>query len=80
MIEGRARIGSINASVGDAVFVEADRADIAAGPAGMSGLIAYPGPDPTMALLQETGEQVTQSVGASVSRSPEPKEIVEVQT
>ena len=80
VIEGRARIGSISASVGDAVFAEADRADIEAGPAGMSGLIAYPGPDPTMALLQETGEQMTQSVGASVSRSPEPKEIVEVQT
>ena len=46
----------------------------------MSGLIAYPGPDPTMALLQEAGEQMTHSVGASVSRSPEPKEIVEVQT
>jgi len=79
VIEGHATIGSISASVGDVVFAEADCADIEVGPAGMSGLIAYPGPDPTMALLQETGEQMTQSVGASVSRSPEPNEIVGVQ-
>jgi mannose-6-phosphate isomerase len=71
MIEGRARIGSISASVGDAVFAEADHADIAAGPAGMSGLMAYPGPDPTIALLQESGEQMITSAGALVRRSPE---------
>jgi mannose-6-phosphate isomerase len=71
MIEGRARIGSISASVGDAVFAEADHADIAAGPAGMSGLMAYPGPDPTIALLQESGEQMIPSAGALVRRSPE---------
>jgi mannose-6-phosphate isomerase len=80
VIEGHARIGSIGASVGDAVFAEADRADIEVGPAGMSGLIAYPGPDPTMALLQESEEQRTKSVGTSVTGSPKPKEIVEVQT
>lgn len=80
VIEGRARIGSISASVGEAVFAEADRADIQAGPDGMSGLIAYPGPDPMMALLQESGEQMTRSVGASVSPSPVPKAIIEVQS
>jgi mannose-6-phosphate isomerase len=80
VIEGHARIGSIGASVGDAVFAEADLADIEVGPAGMSGLIAYPGPDPTMALLQESEEQMTKSVGTSVTGSPKPKEIVEVQT
>lgn len=80
VIEGHARIGSISASVGDAVFAEMDRADIAVGPAGMSGLIAYPGPDPAMALLQESGEQMTKSAGTSVLRSPKPEEIIEVQT
>lgn len=78
--EGLARIGPISASVGDAVFAEADRADIEVGPAGMSGLIAYPGPDPTMPLLQESGEQMTKSAGTSALRSPKPKEIVEAQT
>jgi mannose-6-phosphate isomerase len=78
--EGLARIGPICASVGDAVFAEADRADIEVGPAGMSGLIAYPGPDPTMPLLQESGEQMTKSADTSAARSPKPKEIVEAQT
>jgi mannose-6-phosphate isomerase len=80
VIEGHARIGPISASVGDAVFAEADRADIEVGPAGMSGLIAYPGPDPIMPLLQETGEQMTKSAGASAGHSPKSTEIVEVQT
>src|ERR1019366_2283015 len=48
VIEGRATIGSIGASVGDAVFAEADRAEIEVGPAGISALVGYPGPDPTM--------------------------------
>jgi mannose-6-phosphate isomerase len=80
VIGGRARIGSIDASVGDAVFAEADRADIEAGPAGLSALIAYPGPDPMMALLGESEEQMTKSASASVIRSPKPTQIVEVQT
>jgi mannose-6-phosphate isomerase len=46
----------------------------------MSGLIAYPGPDPAMPLLQESGEQMTKSAGTSALRSPKPKEIVEAQT
>src|SRR3984893_1458163 len=78
--EGRARIGSINASVGDAVFAEADRADIEIGPDGMRGLIAYPGPNPTMLLLQESGAQMTKSTGTSAVRLPKPEEIVETQT
>jgi mannose-6-phosphate isomerase len=53
VIEGHATIGSIGASVGDAVFAEADRADIEVGPATMSCLVAYPGPDPTMSLLEK---------------------------
>jgi len=80
VIEGHAQIGPISASVGDVVFAEADRAEIAVGPAGSNCLIAYPGPDPVMPLLQESGEQMTKSVGPSVVRSPKPKKIVEAQT
>jgi mannose-6-phosphate isomerase len=80
VIEGHARIGPISASVGDSVFAEADRADIEVGPAGMSGLIAYPGPDPAMSLLEESGDLMTKSVGTSILRSPKPEEITEVQT
>jgi mannose-6-phosphate isomerase len=80
VIAGHARIGLTSASVGDAVFAEADRAGIEVGPDGMSGLMAYPGPDPIMPLLQESGEQMTKSTGASAVRSPKPEEIVEAQT
>ncbi|MEA2912051.1 MAG: mannose-6-phosphate isomerase [Bradyrhizobium sp.] len=79
VIEGRALIGSISAAVGDVVFAEADHAGIEAGPDGMRCLIAYPGPDPTMPLLQESGAQMTDSAGSSVLRSPKPKETIEAQ-
>jgi mannose-6-phosphate isomerase len=74
VIEGDARIGAINASAGDVVFAEADRAGIEAGPAGMSGLIAYPGPAPVMSLLVES--KMTPADG----RSPNSKKIAEVQS
>jgi mannose-6-phosphate isomerase len=79
VIEGHARIGSISASVGDAVFAEADCADIEVGPARMSGLIAYPGPDPIMPLLQELEEQMTKSADRAASCGTKPNEIVEAQ-
>jgi mannose-6-phosphate isomerase len=80
VIEGNATIGSTSASVGDAVFAEADRAEIEVGRAGMSCLVAYPGPDPAMSLLEETGEHMAGSDGTSAARTPKPKEIVEAQT
>jgi mannose-6-phosphate isomerase len=80
VIGGQARIGLTSASVGDAVFAEADRAGIEVGPDGMSGLIAYPEPDPIMPLLQESGEQMITSASTSAIRSPTPKESVEAQT
>jgi mannose-6-phosphate isomerase len=81
VIEGHARIDMASTSVGDAMFVEFDRAGSEAGADGMSALIAYPGPDPIMSLLQESGEQMTSSADTSTQRSlPKPKEIVEAQT
>ena len=80
VIGGQARIGLTSASVGDAVFAEADRAGIEVGPDGMSGLIAYPGPDPMMPLLQESGKQMITSASTSAVRSPTPEESVEAQT
>ena len=78
VIEGGAQIGSSRASVGDAIYAEADRAGIEAGPDGMSCLVAYPGPDPAMPLLQEAGEQMIKSAATTALRSP--KAIVEAQT
>ena len=80
VIEGHAWVGPTSAVAGDAMFVEGDHAGIEAGADGMSALIAYPGPDPIMPLLQESGEQTTSSAGGSVLRPPKPKEIVEAQT
>jgi len=77
-IEGRARIGLTSMSVGDAVFLEADRTGIEVGPDGMSGLIAYPGPDPVVALLQDS-EGLTKFAGASAVHPPKSSETVEVQ-
>ena len=67
-------------TVGNVIFVEADHATIEVGPDGMSGLIAYPGPDPIISLLQEAGEQMTKSVGPSGARLLKSNEIVEAQT
>ena len=80
VIKGHARIGLTNTTVGDAIFVEADRAGIEVGPDGMGGLIAYPGPDPVISLLQDSGERMTESAGTSASPSPKSNEIVEAQT
>jgi mannose-6-phosphate isomerase len=70
-IEGQARIGLINTAIGDAVFVEADRVDIEVGPDGISALVAYPGPDPVLSLLQNSAEP---------AGSPRSNEIVEART
>jgi mannose-6-phosphate isomerase len=78
-IDGDARIGPITASAGDAIFAMADRGGIEVGPAGMSGLIAYPGPDPILPLLQESGEQTTKYSGTCATHSPNSNEIVEAQ-
>jgi mannose-6-phosphate isomerase len=78
-IEGHARTGLTNMTIGDAVFAEADRVGIDVGPDGMSALLAYPGPDPVVALLEESGEHMTKSAGTSAARSSKPEEIVGVQ-
>jgi len=80
VIEGCARIGSISASVGDAVFAETDRAEIEVGPDGMSCLIAYPGPNFAIALLQGSGEQMTRLASTSAVHAPNSNKFVEAQT
>jgi mannose-6-phosphate isomerase len=80
VIEGNGRIGLTDTTVGDAIFIEADRTDIEVGPDGMKGLIAYPGPDSVASLLQESGARTTKSAGTSAVHSPKSNEIVEAQT
>jgi mannose-6-phosphate isomerase len=67
VLRGRAQIGITNASLGDAIFMEADRAEMEVGSEGMQGLVTYPGPDPEPGLLTEA----TNSAGNSgSSRAP----------
>jgi mannose-6-phosphate isomerase len=80
VIEGQARIGLTNMTVGDAVFAEADRAGIDVGADGMSALLAYPGPDPVVALLEDSGEHMTKSAGICAAHSSKPEATVGVQT
>jgi mannose-6-phosphate isomerase len=44
VIEGHAQIGGLRTSLGEAVFLEADHAELAVGAAGLKALLAYPGP------------------------------------
>jgi mannose-6-phosphate isomerase len=52
VLEGCARIGLTNASVGDAIFLEAEGANIEVGSEGIKCLLAYSGPEPSPSLLQ----------------------------
>ena len=57
VIEGHARIGLMNAFVGEAVFVEEDHARLEVGSDGLKGLLAYLGPKPDPALLENLGRK-----------------------
>ncbi len=50
-LEGDARIGAIRATIGEAVFFNADRATIETGSAGLTGLVAYVATAPRSDLL-----------------------------
>lgn len=77
--EGDAKIGEIRASIGDVIFADADHAEIEVGSEGMSGLVAYPGPDPAMGLLEPCLAGAKQS-GEPPSRGFTVKAIVEVRS
>lgn len=57
VVEGYAQIGLMNAFVGEAIFVEADRTNLKVGTRGFKGLLAYVGPNPKPSLLQELDQQ-----------------------
>jgi mannose-6-phosphate isomerase len=54
-IEGQAQLGATRLVQGDAVFLEADHADIEAGADGLKALLAYPGPAINPDALTERG-------------------------
>lgn len=71
VVEGHAQIGLMNAFVGEAIFVEADRASLKAGPRGLKGLLAYLGPKPDPSLLQNLDRQSADYLVGQFSRSPQ---------
>src|SRR3984957_12548270 len=78
--DGHAAIGLAGASIGEVIFVGGDRTSIEVGPNGLSGLIAYPGPEPVDSLLQKLSEhpaKITLPVAAAV---PQFSDIIEVRT
>ncbi len=52
-IDGHAELGATRLSRGEAVFLQADHADIEAGADGLKALLAYPGPTVNLDLLRE---------------------------
>jgi mannose-6-phosphate isomerase len=52
-IEGHAQLGATRLSLGQAVFLQADHADIEAGADGLKALLAYPGPTINLDALRE---------------------------
>ncbi|MET4279992.1 mannose-6-phosphate isomerase [Bradyrhizobium sp. F1.2.2] len=62
-IEGQAQLGSTRLAPGEAIFLEADHAQIEVGANGLKALLAYPGPKINPAALTERS-------AASVSRAP----------
>jgi mannose-6-phosphate isomerase len=58
-LDGHAAIGLAVASVGEAIFVGGDRTSMEVGSNGFVALMAYPGPDPIVSVLQNLGEHST---------------------
>lgn len=80
VLEGHAAFGSVVASAGQAIFVGGDRTSIEVGDSGLSGLIAYPGPNPIEALLQSLGKRSPQSIIPADPPAPRLTGSVETQT
>lgn len=64
VLAGRARIGAIDASLGDAIFMDADRARVETSAEGMMGLLAYLGPAINYAALERQSGTVSGQVSA----------------
>jgi mannose-6-phosphate isomerase len=74
-IEGDAQLGETKLALGDAVFLEADHAEIEVGADGLKALLAYPGPNINPDALSErsAGRDVPRasSFASLVQQSPE---------
>ncbi len=80
VLGGHAAIGLAGASIGEAIFVGGDRTSIEVGPNGLSGLVAYPGPDPIESLLQNLGEHPAKMTVPVAPAVPQFSDFTEVRT
>lgn len=69
IVAGHARIGLMNAFVGEAIFVQADDASVKAGASGLTALLTYPGPKADPGLLRKHDERAGARV-PQLSRTP----------
>jgi mannose-6-phosphate isomerase len=72
VIEGYAQVKEMNAFVGEAIFVEADRTNVKVGTRGFKGLLAYLGPQPNPNLLQELDQQDSEFEFRQLAMPPSP--------
>jgi len=77
IVEGDARIGLMRATVGEAIFVQADNASLKVGADGLRALLAYRGPNADPTLLRKldqvaTGTAGRQSSGSLILHKPAP--------
>jgi mannose-6-phosphate isomerase len=70
MLDGCARIGSIEVGMGEVLFLEMDRTRIEVGTAGLRGLAAYAGSDPNPNLLHRLDGAAKRLLGADEDRIP----------
>lgn len=72
VLQGQARVGLLNAVVGEAIFLEADRTGIEVGSDGLKGLLAYSSPEPDPGLLHSLdGQKLAGQLGGSPVHSME---------
>jgi mannose-6-phosphate isomerase len=77
VIEGDARVGLMNAFVGEAIYLDAEHAPIRAGRHGLKGLVAYLAAEPSLSLLHQRDGQDLQSPLSHSSRQPHPQTAME---
>lgn len=70
VLEGHARVGLMNAFVGEAIFLEADHTSIKVGSDGLKGLLAYLGTEPSPSLLHNLDGRNVGSPSRLFSRPP----------
>lgn len=73
IIEGDARVGLMNAFVGEAIYMDAEHAPIRAGRQGLKALVAYLAAEPSHSLLHQRDAQDLHPPLSRALRQPDPQ-------